>query len=65
MGWTSILTRGIATLATVFAFLTLPIIMVSALSDGDLITLGGGILIFAASITAALVIIGIIWAFKR
>jgi hypothetical protein len=62
MSWTSITVRLVASLAATFAFLSLPIVIVTVLSRGDLVTLGQGILIFAASITALLVMYGLIWA---
>jgi hypothetical protein len=60
----SIMLRVIASLASVFAFISLPIVIVTVLSRGDLINLTQGILIFAASITAMLVILGMIWLLR-
>jgi hypothetical protein len=61
MSWTSVLMRLLASLAIIYALISLPIVIVTVLSRGDLLTLTQGILIFAASITALLVILGLIW----
>jgi hypothetical protein len=58
----SFLARVVASLAATFAFLSLPIVIVTVLSRGDLVTLPKGILVFAAFITVLLVIYGLIWA---
>jgi hypothetical protein len=65
MSWTSISIRTVASLAATFALLTLPIVVVSSLSRGDLISLPAGILVFASTILVLLVVVGLIWTARR
>lgn len=58
----TLLLKLAATGAALFAFLMIPIVLISMLARGALISVAEAVLLFAASLAAGLVLVGLIWA---
>jgi len=63
--WKGVLIRVATSIVIFFVFLIFAIVFVSSLAKKNAITLHQGIMVFAISITAALVLIGVIWILWR
>ena len=59
--WGQVLGRVISSLVVVALFITGTILLVQRLADGDAIAKDQGILIFAVSMTAMILVIAAIW----